>query len=150
MSLALAADIRLASPTARFNAAFTRIGLSAGDLGVSWLLPRLIGPARSAEIAFTGRFIDSVEAEQIGLVNSVSADGEVLADALAMAELICGNSANAVEMSKRALQSNLEVSSYAAAIDLENRGQAFLSRGPDLREAISALHDKRQPVFGTE
>jgi enoyl-CoA hydratase/carnithine racemase len=64
MSLSLMADIRLGSPAAKFNAAFVRIGLSAGDLGASWLLPRLIGPSAAAEIGFTGRMVDADEAEQ--------------------------------------------------------------------------------------
>jgi enoyl-CoA hydratase/carnithine racemase len=147
MSLALAADIRIASPAAKFNAAFVRIGLSAGDLGTSWLLPRLVGPALAAEIAFTGRIVPAAEAERIGLVNAVSAEGEVVDDALAMASLICANSPAGVELSKRALQSNLEVSSYAAAMDLENRGQTLLTRSPDMAEALAAFTEKRPPIF---
>ncbi len=146
LALALAADIRIGSPAAKFNAAFTKIGFSAGDLGTSWLLPRLIGPAVAAELAYTGRMVDAEEAERIGLLNSVHDDA--LEAALAMAEVICGNSRNGVEFSKRALQSNLEVSSYAAAIDLENRGQAFLTRGDDIVEALTAVAEKRAPRFG--
>jgi enoyl-CoA hydratase/carnithine racemase len=84
-ALALAADIRLASPAARFNAAFVRIGLSAGDLGTSWHLTRLVGPGRAAEIAYTGRFVDAEEAERIGLVNRVVPAERLLEEALAMA-----------------------------------------------------------------
>ena len=62
MSLTLMADIRLGSPAAKFNAAFVRIGLSAGDLGASWLLPRLIGPSAAADIGFTGRIVEADEA----------------------------------------------------------------------------------------
>jgi len=69
MSLTLMADIRLGSPAAKFNAAFVRIGLSAGDLGASWLLPRLIGPSAAAEIGFTGRMVEAEEAERLGLLN---------------------------------------------------------------------------------
>jgi enoyl-CoA hydratase/carnithine racemase len=90
LSLALAADIRLASPAARFNAAFVRIGLSAGDLGASWLLPRIVGPALAAERAYT---------------------------------------------------------SYAAALELEDRGQALLTRGEDMPEALAAFKAKRAPTF---
>ena len=67
LSLALAADIRIASPTAKLNAAFVRIGLSAGDLGTSWLLTRLIGPAHASEICFTGRLVEADEAQALGL-----------------------------------------------------------------------------------
>ena len=144
-SLALAADIRLAGATAKFNAAFVRIGLSAGDLGVSWLLTRLIGPAMASEIAFTGRFVDAQEAFSLGLVNVVSDD--LLADAIAMAKTITANSPGGVQLSKRALQANLEVGSYAAALELENRGQALLTRGSDMPEALAAFKERRPAVF---
>ncbi|MDF2443547.1 MAG: hypothetical protein JWR01_1750 [Subtercola sp.] len=150
LSLALAADIRIAAPAARFNAAFTRIGLSAGDLGASWLLPRLVGPAVAAELAFTGRLVGAEEAARIGLVNSVSAEGELLADARAMADLICQNSPSGVTMSKRALLANAEIGSYAAAMELENRGQALLTRTADMPEALTAFLEKRPPVFTGE
>src|SRR5437870_3338156 len=81
LALALAADIRLAAPVAKFNAAFVRIGLSAGDLGTSWLLTRLIGPAATSEICFTGRLIDAAEALRLGLVNQVSEPETVLDEA---------------------------------------------------------------------
>ncbi|PPJ23790.1 enoyl-CoA hydratase/isomerase family protein [Nocardia nova] len=146
LALALAADIRLAGAAATFNAAFVRIGLSAGDLGTSWLLTRLIGPAKTSEICFTGRIVDATEAGELGMVNSVSV-GDVVADALALAEQIVANSPGGVQLSKRALQANLEVGSYAAAIELENRGQALLTRSPDMTEALNAFKDKRAPVF---
>jgi enoyl-CoA hydratase/carnithine racemase len=146
-SLALAADIRLASTTAKFNAAFVRIGLSAGDLGVSWLLPRMIGPALAAELAYTGRFMFAEEAERCGLVNAVHEPDDLLGQATALAELICANSPGGVQLSKRALQANMEISSYAAALELENRGQALLTRTSDMTEALEAFKQKRIPVY---
>jgi enoyl-CoA hydratase/carnithine racemase len=147
LALALAADIRIASPAAVFNAAFVRIGLSAGDLGTSWLLTRLIGPAATSEICFTGRPVRAAEALELGLVNSVSELGALPDDALSLAQAIAANSPGGVQLSKRALQANLEAASYAAAIELENRGQALLTRTEDMAEALAALRDKRQPVF---
>ena len=85
LALALAADIRLAAPEAKFNAAFVRIGLSAGDLGTSWLLTRLIGPAATSEICFTGRLVDAREAVRLGMVNQVSEPGAVLDQARRLA-----------------------------------------------------------------
>jgi enoyl-CoA hydratase/carnithine racemase len=146
-SLALAADIRLAATTVKFNAAFVRIGLSAGDLGVSWLLPKLIGPALAAELAYTGRFMFAEEAERCGLVNAVHEPDELLGRAIALAELICANSPGGVQLSKRALQANMEIGSYAAALELENRGQALLTRTADMAEALEAFKQKRPPVF---
>ncbi|MCW2786631.1 MAG: enoyl-CoA hydratase/carnithine racemase, partial [Marmoricola sp.] len=92
LSLALAADIRIASPKAKFNAAFVRIGLSAGDLGASWLLPRLIGTGAAAEIAFTGRMVHADEAERIGLVNRVVPEDELLECCGQLADQIVANS----------------------------------------------------------
>jgi enoyl-CoA hydratase/carnithine racemase len=147
LSLSLAADIRLGSPAARFNAAFVRIGLSAGDLGASWLLTRIIGPGRAAEFAYTAGLIDAAEAERMGLLNRVVPAESLLDEAIAMAEKICENSPAGVQLSKRALQANMEVTSYAAALELENRGQALLTQSEDMREALAAFRDKRRPVF---
>jgi enoyl-CoA hydratase/carnithine racemase len=146
-SLSLAADIRLASTAAKFNAAFVRIGLSAGDLGTSWLLPKLIGPARAAELAYTGRFMFAEESERTGLVNAVHEPDELLDKAIALAEQICTNSPGGVQLSKRALQANMEIGSFAAALELENRGQALLTRTSDMAEALAAFKQKRTPIF---
>jgi enoyl-CoA hydratase/carnithine racemase len=146
LALALAADIRLASPAARFNGAFVRIGLSAGDLGTSWLLPRLIGPGRAAEFAYTGRFIEADEAERIGLVNRLVPAERLIDEALKLAAQIAANSPGGVRLSKRALQANMDVG-YRAALELENRGQAVLTRGEDMPEALQALREHRTPHF---
>lgn len=147
LSLALAADIRIGSPAARFNAAFVRIGLSAGDLGASWLLTRLIGPAQAAEFAYTGRVMDATEAERLGLLNSVVPAESLLDEAIALALQISANSPGGVQLSKRALQANMEIGSFAAALELENRGQALLTRGADMPEALAAFKEKRRPHF---
>lgn len=146
-ALALMADIRLAAPEAKFNAAMVRIGLSAGDLGISWLLPRLIGPAHAAEIAYTGRTVEAGEAERLGLVNVVTGSGELLQRCLTMAQQIRANSPGGIKLSKRALQSNMEIASFAAALELENRGQALLTRCADMPEALAAFKEKRAPRF---
>lgn len=147
MSLALAADIRLLAPTARFNAAFVRIGLSVGELGTSWQLTRLVGPGRAAEIAYTARFVEAEEAVRIGLANRVVPSDSLLDETLALARQISANSPGGVRMSKRALQQNQEVSSYAAALELENRGQALLTRCEDMPEALTAFKERRAPHF---
>jgi enoyl-CoA hydratase/carnithine racemase len=147
MSLTLMADIRLGSPAAKFNAAFVRIGLSAGDLGASWLLPRLIGPSAAAEIAFTGRMVEAEEAERLGLLNRVTGPDDLLEQALSMANQIRANSPGGIRLSKRALQANMEVASFAAALELENRGQALLTRCDDMAEALDAFKTKRAPNF---
>lgn len=146
-SLALNSDIRLVAPEARFNAAFVRIGLTAGDLGCSWHLPRLVGPGLAAEIMYTGRFVGAEEAVRIGLANRV-VDGDALLDeAFAMADQIAANSPFGVQMTKTALQANLDGVSLHTALELENRGQALASRHPDMPEALAAFKERRVPHF---
>ncbi|MBH0118757.1 enoyl-CoA hydratase/isomerase family protein [Rhodococcus sp. CX] len=147
MSLALTADIRLVAPTAKFNAAFVKVGLSVGELGTSWQLTRLVGPGRAAEIAYTARFVGAEEAVRIGLANRVVPSENLFDEAIALAETIATNSPGGIRMSKRALQRNQEVTSYAAALELENRGQALLTRGEDMPEALAAFKEKRAPRF---
>ena len=91
-ALALASDVRLASPEAKFNVAFVRIGLSGCDIGVSWLLPRLIGASRAFELLLTGRVIDADEAERLGIVSRVERDRPVLDAALDVADEVIANS----------------------------------------------------------
>ena len=145
LALALACDIRYAGPEAKFNTAFVKIGLSSGDLGTSWLLTRMLGPAVASDLAFTGRMVLAEEAAAIRLVNRVS--DALLDDCLALAAEIQSNSPGGVQLSKRALQANMEIGSYAAALELENRGQALLTRGTDMPEALAAFKEKRPPVF---
>jgi enoyl-CoA hydratase/carnithine racemase len=147
MALALAADIRIGTPASRFNAAFVRIGLSAGDLGTSWLMPRLVGQGAAAEIVYTGRIVEAEEAERLGLLNRIVEADQLLDQALALATQIAENSPGGVRLSKSALQANMEVTSYAAALELENRGQALLTRTADMPEALRAFKERRQPQF---
>lgn len=147
LCLALAADIRLASPRARFSAAFVRIGMSAGDLGLTWTLPRLINPAIAAELCFTGRIMEAAEAERTGLVNRVVAEDELTDAVDATAEAIAANSPGGVRLTKRALRANAEIGSFAAATELENRGQPLLTRTTDMAEALAAFREGRTPGF---
>jgi len=143
LGLALAADIRLASPAARFNAAFVRIGLSAGDVGVSWSLPRVVGLGRAAEIMLTGRFVDAEEAATIGLVNRVVPEERLLDESFAIAEQIAANTPFGVTLTKRVLNANVDAGSLSQAVDVENRGQTLATRGQDFREALAAFREKR-------
>lgn len=144
---ALAADIRLAAPTAKFSCAFVKVGLSVGELGTSWLLTRLIGPGRAAEMAYTARIVEAAEAERIGLVNRVVPSEKLLDEAFALAGTISANSPGGIRLSKRALQRNQEIASYASALELENRGQALLTRTADMPEALAAFRERRPARF---
>ena len=149
-ALALAADIRIAAASARFNAAFVRIGLSGCDIGVSWLLPRLIGAGRSHELLLTGRLVDAAEAGRIGLVNRVVADDELLDAALGLAAEITANSPMGVWMTKEVAWSQLEVGSLQAGIDLENRTQIMTTFTRDHEEQVAAFTEKRPPRYVNE
>jgi enoyl-CoA hydratase len=147
LALALASDIRIASTRARFNVAFVRIGLSGCDVGVSWLLPRLIGASRAYDLMLTGRFVDADEAWRIGLVVEVTDDASLMDAAFAKAEAIAANSPFGVHMTKEVMWSQLEIGSMAAGIDLENRTQLLASTTDDMVEAVQAFLEKRPPGF---
>jgi enoyl-CoA hydratase/carnithine racemase len=147
LGLALVADIRLAAPEARFNAAFVRIGLSAGDVGTSWSLPRVVGMGIAAELMLTGRFVDAQEAARIGLVNRVVDAGDLLDEAFDVAAQIASNSPFGVTLTKRVLNANVDAGSLTQAVEVENRGQTLATRGTDFREALTAFREKRAPSF---
>lgn len=143
----LGSDVRIASESARFNAAFIRIGLSGCDISVSWLLPRLVGAAHAHLLMLTGRLIPAVEAHRIGLVAEVVPDEELLEHAYALAAEIAGNSPFGVWMTKEVMWSALEIPSQQAAIDLENRTQVLTSQLEDAREQQRAFLEKRTPTY---
>jgi enoyl-CoA hydratase len=147
LALALASDIRVCSESARFNVAFVRIGLSGCDVGVSWLLPRLIGASRATEMMLTGRLISAAEADKYGLVSEVVPDGETVNSALNIAHQIVANSPFGVWMTKEASWASREIPGLQAAIDLENRTQILASYSEDQREAIGAFLQKRPAQY---
>ena len=147
-ALVLGSDIRIAARSAKFNAAFIRIGLSACDIGTSWLLPRLIGAAPAQELMLTGRLFDAEEALRIGLVVDVVDDDQLLDRALESAALVARNTPFGVFMTKEVMWSALEIPGMQAAIDLENRTQIMSSQTADHREAMAAFLEKRDPEYG--
>ena len=146
-ALVLGSDIRIAATTARFNAAFIRIGLSACDIGTSWLLPRLIGAARAQELMLTGRLFDAEEALRIGLVTEVVPQDALLEAALAKAEEIKLNTPLGVALTKEGMWSALEIPGMQAAIDMENRQQIMASFSDDARETRRARSEGRPAKY---
>jgi enoyl-CoA hydratase len=147
LALVLGSDIRIAATSARFNVAFIRIGLSACDIGVSWMLPRLVGAGRAHELMLTGRFFEADEAQRIGLVTSVVPDETLLETATATVEQIRANSPWAVFMTKEVMWSALEIGGRQAAVDLENRTQVLAAFTLDAAEARQAFLERRPPEF---
>jgi enoyl-CoA hydratase len=147
LALALASDVRLCDQTARFNAAFVRVGLSGCDVGVSWLLPRIIGASRAFELMLTGRFMAAAEARETGLVSAVAEPDQLRRRALDVAGQIAANSPYGVRMTKQVMWAQLEIASLEAGLALENRTQVTAALTADHREAVQAFLDKRPPRF---
>jgi enoyl-CoA hydratase len=148
LCLALAADIRVASHGAYFRAAGINNGLTASELGLSYLLPRAIGSSRAFEIMLTGRDIDAEEAERIGLVSRHVPDDQLLETCFDMAERIAAFSRPGVELTKRTLWSGLDAASLEGHMQAEGLGQLFvrLLTG-NFEEAVAARAEQRPPVF---
>lgn len=146
--LSLAADIRLASTDAYFRAAGINNGLTASELGLSYLLPRAIGSSRAFEIMLSGRDIDAEEAERIGLVSRLVPGADLLEESFALAERIAAFSRPGVELTKRTLWSSLDASSMAQHMNQEGLGQLMIRLMTDnFEEATLARREKREPVF---
>jgi enoyl-CoA hydratase len=146
--LSLAADIRVASETALFRAAGINNGLTASELGISYLLPRAIGSSRAFDIMLTGRDVDAAEAERIGLVSQV-VPGDALLDACyGVADRIIGYSRVGIEVTKRMLWSSLDASSLTAHMDHEGIAQLYVRlTTQNFEEAVRARKEKRAPVY---
>jgi len=145
LALVLGSDIRLAAASARFSAAFIKIGVSGCDIGTSWLLPRLIGAGAAHEMMLTGRLVGADEAAARGLVLEVVDDAALLGRVLAEARLVLANSPLGVRLTKETMWASLEIGGLAAAIALENHTQVLCLNAPDQREAVLAFLEKRSP-----
>jgi enoyl-CoA hydratase len=146
--LSLAADIRVASEKAIFRAAGINNGLTASELGISYLLPRAIGSSRAFDIMLTGRDVDAAEAERIGLVSTTVGADHLLDTCYATAERIIGYSRAGIEITKRMLWSSLDSSSLTAQMEHEGIGQLYVRlTTQNFEEAIRARKEKRTPVY---
>ena len=146
--LALAADVRIAGDDAYFRAAGINNGLTAAELGLSYLLPRAIGHSRAAEIMLTGRDVDATEAEHIGLVSSVVPTGDLLPACFELADRINGWSRAGVELTKRQLWNSLDASSLQSHMDAEGTSQLFVRiTTRNFEEAVAARKEGRTPDF---
>ena len=144
MLLAMTADIRIASETAKMGVNFVKLGLHPG-LGGTFTLPTLIGYPRAAELLYTGRLVTGAEAERMGLVNRAVAVDQVLPVAMAMAEEIAANAPQTIRTLKKNLKARL-LRELTMALDDEAAAQAA-SGGPELSEGISAAKEKRPAKF---
>ncbi len=142
-ALAMASDIRIASPSARFCTQFIKLGLGGCDIGVSYTLPRIVGAGQAFDLILTARTVEADEALRIGLVSRVST-GSVVDDALSIAKTLCSYGKFGVESTKQVLWANLEAPSLQAALQVENRSQILSSTSGELKEATAAFVTRKE------
>ncbi len=147
LALVCAADLRIASTEAIFASSFIRIGVTGCDIGVSWLLPRLVGAGRAHELMLTARRFDAAEALRIGLLADVVAP-DALAGRVeaAIADLLAAPPLS-LALTKQGMWLSLEIDSFDAAVELENRQQVLTSLTADRAEAMSAYLERRPPTY---
>jgi enoyl-CoA hydratase len=148
MCLAMACDLRFGSRSAAFNATGIVNGLTSTEMAAAWLLPRQIGSTHANDLLLTGRVVEADEALRLGLVSRLADD--VVALALETAEHMARFSPYGLAMTKDVIWADLEISSLAAAIELEDRNQLMLGFTDNLPEAIRAFDEKRPPAYTDE
>ena len=146
-ALALASDIRIAGTSARMNAAFIRIGLSACDIGVSYFLPRLVGTSVASELMLTGRFINADRALRVGLVSEVVPDDKMEEAAASYIDEMLTTSPLGLRMTKECLNMSIDAGSLEAAVAMEDRNQILCAQTGDFNEGVRAFLEKRRPAY---
>jgi len=144
--LALASDIRLLSDRAKFAFLFTKVGLSGADMGACYLLPRIVGQGRAAELLFTGDTIDAQECFRIGLANRVVQHDTLLDEAYGLARRLRDGPVKALAVTKELLEREADMD-LLQALELEASEQARLMQTSDFKEGYRAFIEKRLPKF---
>jgi len=145
LALALAADLRVATPDTRFGAVFHNLGLSAADVGVSWFLPRVVGPTRAAELMLTGRIFTGAEADAFGMLNRLVPEEGLLDAAVDLARLVTRNSEYGVWMSKKGMWLGMDAPSLRHAMEMENRTQVLGMFTDNMAAGVQAALDRTEP-----
>jgi enoyl-CoA hydratase/carnithine racemase len=145
LCVALVCDVRIAASDAKLGLNFTALGLHPG-MGATWTLPRLVGPARAAELLYSSRIITGSEAAEMGLVNRAVAADSVMPTTLELARSFAANGPMAVRGVKRSLAQSSR-SSLEAQLDREADDQARCFAGADIHEGLAAVREKRLPRF---
>jgi enoyl-CoA hydratase/carnithine racemase len=144
--LALAADFRIADPSARFAFLFTRVGLSGGDMGAAYLLPRVVGLGHATRLLMLGEPVRAPEAERIGLISELTEEGRTDERALELARHLADGPALAHAQTKALLTAELDMP-LATSIELDASTQALLMNGEDYAEFHAAFTEKRPPKW---
>jgi enoyl-CoA hydratase len=145
LALALASDLRVAAPDARFGAVFHNLGLSAADVGVSYFLPRIVGPTRASELMLTGRIFTGEEADSFGMLNRVAPAEQVVDAAVELAAGITRNSEYGIWMSKKGMWLGLDAPSLRHATEMENRTQVLGIMTDNMRAGVEAAMTRTDP-----
>ena len=143
LAISLACYVRIVSTEARFNVAFIKLGFTGGDMGVSYLLPRVVGLGHASELMLTGRFVEADEAARIGLANRVVPPGELMDAAIACAGDIARNSELGVALTKQVLQHSLSAPSLSATMDFENRNQTVMALSGSVTEGLARFRSSK-------
>jgi enoyl-CoA hydratase/carnithine racemase len=146
-ALALASDVRIATPDVRMNAAFIRIGLSACDIGVSYFLPRMVGASAASEYMLTGRFIDAERGKALGLFAKIVEPDALEAEAHAYLKDMLHATPLGLRLTKEALNHAIDAQSLEAVIAMEDRNQILCVQSPHFQEGIAAFLQKREPNY---
>jgi enoyl-CoA hydratase len=147
LSLAAAADARVAEPGARFIASFVRLGTTGGDMGSSWFLPRIVGWEQATRILCTGREVGAEEALRIGLVGEVVPEGTARERAVALAEEMCALSPFGLRQTKSLLNLSRDGLPLRHQVELENRAQVMATTTGDYLEGAQAFAERRAAAF---
>lgn len=149
-SLALASDIRIATPSTRMNAAYIRAGLSACDMGCSYFLPRLIGLSIASELMMTGKFIDAKRALQVNLISEIVDEEDLIATAQGYVNEMLLTSPMGLRLTKEGLNFSIDAPSLEAAMAIEDRQQTLIALTSDAKEAVRAFLEKRSPEWADQ
>jgi enoyl-CoA hydratase/carnithine racemase len=149
-SLLLACDVRFATPNARMNAAYIRIGVGGCDMGSGYLLPRLVGLSVASELLLTGRFLEAERAKAIGLVSDIAPADELLAKGIEFAYEMLRVSPMGLRMTKQTLNVLIDAQSLDAALMMEDRQQVILLETHDHVEAVAAFRERRDPSYSDQ
>lgn len=144
-NLALACDLVVAAESARFNQAFIKIGL-VPDCGGTFILPRLVGQKRAAELMFTGDMVTAQQAAQMGMINATVPDGELMDHVMSLAERLAQSPTAAIAQIKRLLDASA-VNDYGSQLDREREAQIEAGKTKDFVEGVSAFLEKRPARF---
>jgi enoyl-CoA hydratase/carnithine racemase len=149
-SLLLASDVRFATPEARMNAAYIRVGVGGCDMGSGYLLPRLIGLSVASELLLTGRFLGADRAKAVGLVSDIVPAERLLETGLEFAAEMARASPMGLRLTKQSLNALIDAPGLDAALMIEDRQQVILLETQDHQEALAAFRQRRDPSYSDQ